>query len=298
MDTSTIHIGEICSILTAFVWAVAVILFKKSGERVHPIALNLFKNTLALILFFPTLWLLHQPLWNQAPVSTYLLFMASGAIGIGIADTLFFKALNQIGAGLTAIVDCLYSPFVIALSVLWLQEHLTLLQLMGALMVVIAVASTTSKGTVKEITRRDLFAGLLWGVVAVACMAIGIVMVKPLLNRSPLLLATEVRLLGGAAALCLIVLLHPMRHSILRSTISKGSWIYMLPGSFVGAYVAMLLWVAGMKYAPASISSALNQTSTIFVVIMAALFLHEPLTPRRIGAIVLAVAGAYLVAFG
>jgi drug/metabolite transporter (DMT)-like permease len=53
-----------------------------------------------------------------------------------------------------------------------------------------------------------------------------------------------------------------------------------------------------MKYAPVSVASALNQTSSIFVVILAALFLREPLTPRRIGAISLAFLGALLVTLG
>lgn len=295
---SVSYIGETFSLLTALVWGVAVILFKKSGEKVHPVALNTFKNTLALVLVLPTMHLFGQSLFHQAPPGEYLLLMLSGAIGIGIADTLFFKSLNQIGAGLTAIVVCLYSPFIIGLSMIWLGERLTILQLAGALMVVLAVLSTTRKGAFGAITRRDILQGILWGVLATACMAVGIVMIKPILTRSPLFWATEVRLIGAVPALGLVILFHPLKRRVVSSINSPGSWGYLVSGSLVGAYVAMVLWLAGMKYTQASISSALNQTSAIFVVLLAAIFLGEPLTFRRVGAVSLAVMGAILVGFG
>jgi drug/metabolite transporter (DMT)-like permease len=224
--------------------------------------------------------------------------MLSGAIGIAVGDTLFFKSLNQIGAGLTAIVVCLYSPFIIGLSVIWLGDRLSILQMLGALMVVLAVLTTIKRGAIMNVTRKDLLQGMLWGVLATACMAVGIVMIKPVLTRSPLFWATEVRLFGAVPALGLIVAFHPFRKSIMSSLNSPGSWRFTISGSFIGAYAAMVIWLAGMKYAPVSIASALNQTSSIFVVVLAAIFLKEPLTPRRIGAITLAFVGVLLVGLG
>ncbi len=36
--------GEVWALLAALIWSVAVILFKRTGEEVPPLALNLFKN--------------------------------------------------------------------------------------------------------------------------------------------------------------------------------------------------------------------------------------------------------------
>ena len=44
------YFGEAMALLSAIVWALAVILFKKSGEVVHPVGLNLSKNALAAVL--------------------------------------------------------------------------------------------------------------------------------------------------------------------------------------------------------------------------------------------------------
>lgn len=282
------------------VWAFAVILFKKSGESVHPIGLNLFKDLFALVLFLPTMWLFGETLWRDAPAWEYALLLASGALGIGLGDTFFFKSLNLLGAGLTAIVDCLYSPFIIGLSLLFLGERLSVLQGIGAALVVAAVLAASLQWGVGLISRRDLALGILYGVLGLATMAVGIVMIKPLLERSPLLWATEVRVAGGAAALAVILLFHRRRRAIVSSVVStsKRGWGYMLGGSFTGAYLSMALWLAGMKYTHASVASALNQTANVFIFIFAALLLREPISRRRTLGIVLGFAGAVLVSFG
>ena len=60
--------GQILALLTAVIWAVAVILFKKSGETFHPLGLNIFKNVLAAALFLPTMWLMGESLFRPVPM--------------------------------------------------------------------------------------------------------------------------------------------------------------------------------------------------------------------------------------
>ncbi len=295
MNETIPYLGQMLSLVAAITWASAVILFKKSGETVHPVALNIFKSLLATALFLPTLWLFGESLTRQVPPGEYLLLISSGMLGIGIGDTLFFKSLNRIGAGLSAIVVCMYSPFIIILSVIWLGERITIFQGFGALIIISAVLLTTQAKHGQKIQRVDLLFGILWGVLATAAMAVGIVMIKPLLGRSPVLWSIEIRLIGGMVSLIIITLFHPSRRKVLSSLFSARSWIYTLSGSFVGTYLAMLAWLAGMKFTQASIASALNQTSTIFVFAFAAIFLHEPITLRRMAAILLAVSGISLI---
>ena len=286
------------ALLSAIVWALAVILFKKSGEVVHPIGLNAFKNILAAVLLIPTAWLFGESLLRPAPWQDYLLLILSGALGIGIADTLFFKSLNALGAGLVAVVDCLYSPAIIGLSMLWLGDQLTLWQLLGVAIILSAVLSVTREGRNHPAGRRKLLLGILWGVLAILAMAVGIVMIKPILDHSPLIWATEIRLIGGLLVLAVVLMLHPSRRVILKSIRTPQRWAYTLGGSFLGAYMAMIVWLAGMKYTQVSTAAALNQTTNIFIFIFAALLLKEKVTLLRLAAIVLAVAGALLVTFG
>jgi drug/metabolite transporter (DMT)-like permease len=52
-----------------------------------------------------------------------------------------------------------------------------------------------------------------------------------------------------------------------------------------------------MKFAFASVAAILNQMNTIFIFILAALFLGEKATRRKIVAVVLAFIGAFLAAY-
>lgn len=292
------YLGEILSITCALIWASAVILFKKSGEKVSPIGLNLFKNVLALVLFIPTSLVLGVSLVPKASLTDYVLLFASGIFGLTLSDTLFLKSLNLLGAELSAIVDCLYSPFIIVLSILFLGEKMNILQLLGVILIVSAVLTVSQKENRKNISRHDLTKGVILGVLAMALVAIGIVMIKPLINRSSLLWVVQVRLLAGSVGLGIFLLFHRDRKKILATIYSARNWQYMLPGSFLGAYLSMIIWVGGMKYTQASISSALNQTSNIFVFILAAILLKEPVNVIRIVAIISAFAGAVIVSFG
>jgi len=292
------YIGEALSLFSAVLWALAVILFRRSGERVHPLTLNTFKNLLAILLFIPTTYVFGEQLFRSEPIIRYAILALSGIIGIGIGDTLLFASLNRLGAGRTGIVVCMYSPFIIVLSIIFLHEHLTILQLLGALLIIIAILIATNEKEKTPVEKKQLVSGILLGVLAAAASAISVIIMKPILETSPLIWVTQVRLIGGIIALGLIVGLHPQRKRLVWSLTTTRSWSNTITGSVIGAYLAMLLWLGGMKFAQASVASALNQTSTIFIFIFAGIFLKEPVNRIRIAGIVLAFVGSYLVSFG
>jgi drug/metabolite transporter (DMT)-like permease len=72
----------------------------------------------------------------------------------------------------------------------------------------------------------------------------------------------------------------------------------MIPGTVIGSFLALILWIAGMKYTQASTAAILNQTSTIHIIIMATIFLGEPLTRRKVAAVVLTLVGIAMVLAG
>ncbi|MBN2620043.1 DMT family transporter [candidate division WOR-3 bacterium] len=292
------YLGEGLSLLSAVFWGLAVIFFRKSGKRVHPLALNTFKNLLATLLLIPTMYIVGEQFFCPEPLTSYVLLALSGFVGIGLGDTLLFASLNKLGAGRTGIVVCMYSPFIIILSLIFLDEHLTILQLLGVLLIIVAVLAATSEKQTTPIDKKQLTSGILLGILAAGTAAVGVIIMKPILEQSPLLWATQVRLIGGIIALGMILGLHPRRRQIVHSLTNTRSWSNTITGSVIGAYGAMVVWIAGMKFTQASIASALNQTSTIFIFIFAGLFLKEPVNLKRTMGIILAFLGSYLVSFG
>jgi len=292
------YLGQAMALLTAITWALAVILFRRSGEAVHPIGLNLFKDLLAIGLLLPTLWILGESVVRDVPARHYWIMLLSGVLGIGISDTLFFICLNVLGAGRSAIVDCLYSPFVIGRSILFLNETLSLWQVVGSVMIISAVLTALiEREPDNGYTKKQIALGVMWGALAMAGNAAGIVLVKPVLNESPVIWVTFWRLTGGFLSLVVILPLLKDRKQIVMSIFSKQRWGYTVGGSFMGAYLSMILWLVGMKFTQASIAAVLNQTSNIFIFILAAIMLKEKITPPRLLGIILGVGGALIVTF-
>lgn len=290
------HIGEILSLASAIVWALSVVLFRIAGDKdnVHPLAMNLFKNWLALILLTATVAIIGGGV-PALSAKTVGIFVVSGILGIALSDWLFFTALVKLGAELTAIVDCAYSPFVIILSFLFLGERMNTLQIVGVMLIVAAVLLITQKKSDEKISRRNLLTGVGIGIVSMLLTAGGIVLAKPFLPGVPVIWATLIRMVGGAVAGTILWGAHPRRREILRPLRPGPEYKILLPASFLSAYLSVLIWTAGMKYTQASIASALNQLNTIFIFLLAALILKEKITLLKLAAVVLAFAGAMLV---
>ncbi|MGB8951668.1 MAG: DMT family transporter [Candidatus Aminicenantales bacterium] len=291
------HFGEILALSSAILWAVSVILFRIIGKTVSPVGMNLLKNVFSIIFLLLTILALHQPLFPPLPWQSYGLLILSGMIGIGLSDTLFFSALNLLGAELVAIVDCSYSPFIIGLSFLFLGERMNGIQIFGVILTISAVALITHKKTQLVISRPTLFLGISLGLLSMFFTAVGVVMIKPLLAHTSLFWASLFRMIGGFLSLGIYLALNPKRQSILKPLCSPQTIKLMIPASFLGGYLALVAWLGGMKYTEASVASAVNQLNTIFIFILGAIFLKEKITPIKIIAILFAFTGAFLVSF-
>ncbi|HVP58254.1 MAG TPA: DMT family transporter [bacterium] len=289
--------GELFALACAVTWGFAVIFLTKSGETVSPFDLNLFRVGFTSPLLVATTLLVGQQLVPRVAVTDYLLLFASGIIGITISDTLFHFTLNRIGAGIAAIVDSLYSPFVVLSAFLMLGEKLAGRQYVGMALVVGGVLVAARHGPPKGVPRRQIALGVLCGILAMATVAFGIVLAKPVLNRSPVIWATTMRQVAALAVMLVFAGISRRRRKIFEVFRPSPRWKYSVPGTLLGSYIALILWVAGMKYTKAGAAAILNQTSTIYVLLLASVFLKEPLTRRKIVAAIFAVAGIVLITY-
>ena len=293
------RLGEIYAVVCAMTWASAVVLFKRSGERIPPLPLNVFKTTIAVVLLAASLFVIGHDLFPPLPFSDYMVLVASGIIGVTLSDTLFFHGLNRLGAGRSSIVECLYSPCVIFLSFAFLGESLGAADWIGLGLILGALFTMASPQSGDSMSRRDLWIGIAYGAGAMITVAIGVVMMKRPAEGGSVFWVSWIR--TGAALLVLLVLAaaHPKdRRETIRCFTPSRVWAWSVPGSILGTYLALVFWTAGFKYAEASRAAILNQSNSIFVLILAAIFLHEPVTRRKLAAITLGLSGVVLVTLG
>ena len=281
--------------INAVIWAGVVILFKISGSEISPTALNLFKISIGCAFCILTLMVMGTPLFPNIDSSIYILMAVSGILGIGIADTLFFKSLNLLGASRAAIVECLYSPFIIMFSYIFLGEVLTLGKAFGALLVVSSLFLISGEKRKDPIPKKNLINGIIAGGLSMGTMGFGIVIIKPMLNDLSVVWVAMFRMLCGVASLALYALFHKDRKKTWSIFLPQPIWKYALPACFVGSYVTMLLWIGSFKFATANVAGIITQLSVVFTVIFAYLFLKEPLTKKKIASVILALVGSVLV---
>lgn len=297
--------GELFSLLSAIFWALAVIMFKKIGESVSPMVINPVKSSIGLLLFILTCVVLDVPLLPNPIFSTtdLAILSVSGMIGIGIADIIFLHSLNILGAGISAIVDTVYSPFVILFAFILLGESLTSVQLLGGALIIGAVLYASAKIQTIPTDRKRFKQGIILGVSSIAMMAIGIVMIKPILNsisHEPKLQmwVAGYRLISGVLVSGTIMFIANRKRKIIGVLKNRKLWMPLFTSSVLATYLGIAMWVMGMAMTTASAASILNQTATIFILIFARIFLGEPLTKRRLISIFIAMIGAYLVFIG
>lgn len=289
-------LGVSLAIGCALIWSLSVVMFKKAGDPTNPILLNLLKNTLGFVLMIPTAYLLEGS-WPAALDGAHLtILVISGILGIGIADALVLRALKDLGASRLAIVECTYSPFVIILSLIFLGELMTPARAFGGLLVVTALVLVCWSREALAERGPAVRRGMVWATAGLFSMAAGIVMIKPVFDHVPLFWLILVRLGAGSVASAIMFLFVKDKARELRLITDSPRRGMLFIACLLSAYVSMILWVAGYKYNDAGTTAILNQTSTIFTVVLAAILLKERLTTIKVVGTALAVVGVLVMA--
>lgn len=293
----TFGLGELFALSSAICWATAIILFKHSGETLSASALNLFKNILATFLLVPTALFVEGIQLPQLDANQWTIVAISGFIGIALSDTWYFLALRKVGAGNTAIVSSLYSPFVIVLSVLFLNETLHWTQFIGFSMVLIGIILVTWQRNRKNVDTPVLWQGLALAAGAVFLNAVGVVMVKRILEGDGFFWIISLRLIGGIFGSIGLLLVGQKFLKVVTELKQPRDWRILIIASVLGTYISMILWLSGYKYTDAIIASVLNETSVLFIVLFAWIFLKEEVSRRRLTGVVLAFLGVLVFVY-
>ena len=298
-----ISLGEFYALICALCWAFAVVLFKHAGNSLSASGLNLTKNLVGVLLLIPTSLLVEGFSFPNLLFNQWLIVIASGYFGLALADTWYLQALRNLGAGRTAIVASLYSPFVIVLSIFYLGERLALWQWTGFVLVIIGVFIVSYQRRYQSVERAVLLKGIAYAACSVFVTAASVVVMKPVLDNDGFFWIVTLRMMAGVTGMIIYLHLTKRLTSIISDIRYKEhKWGVILLASLFGTYLAIIFWLAGFKYADASIASVLNETSNVMIVLFAWLFLKEALTISKVVGAIFTFIGVLifmgLVSFG
>jgi len=314
--------GYIFALLSAGAWAFAVITFKRIGDSVDPPIINLFKNTLGFFLIGATLLSIRFPIFEFPKsegigiINMYDLWVViiSGALGIGLADIIFIRALNIIGANVIAIIGSMFSVFIFGFSFLFAllfpsnfpaqRWPPATLELVGAILVIFAIIYSSWIGTRKK-ESHSLRSGILIGLSAILMMALASVLMNSIVAKANKdigisLWIVWLRLIPGIIVPLIIVFVGGKYRKIVRILSNPMQLKQLLLGSFMATYLAISLWTVGMALESDNFTlfSVLAQTSNIFIFIMSWIILSEKITARRVVGIGISFIGITLIMFG
>ena len=290
------YAGEVCALLAPLCWSIAILFYRRSSELASPMAMTLFKNSLAVGLLVLTMLALGERFPTDRSAADWLRLVVSGILGLAVADMCLFEALRRIGAARIAVVDTVYAPTVVILSVLFLGEELTLGLLFGGALVLVGVTVANSRVDSRvDADGGSPLVGTLFGLAAIIGTAVGVILAKPVLERSGLIEVTLTRLVAGVLGQLLFVAVRGGAADAFRAMRPSPVWWTLVPAAVIGTYLSLVFWLGGFKWANASVAAVLNQMATVYVLVLARIVLGETLTRRQAAGAVIAAAGALFV---
>lgn len=285
-------LGELSSLGAALIWAISLTMFSKYGSNSSPIALNLYKNLLALAGFvLAALWLGGF----QHVTSTQAIFLGlSGLLGLALGDTALFAALSRLGAqktgvsqSVTPVITCLLAFFVI-------DESLSYQQVFG---IALSVSATILVLTMKEDSSpARLLSGSFFALIAAFCQASAVVLIRSHMQELDVFTGTALRVIPA----CLFLLIVQGTRRRLASDFKRlfsepGSFYHLSLAALMGTFLGLLLMSTGAKYTKAGISSALTATYPLWLIPLSVKFLGEPFRKKSVLYTSFAIVGIWLM---
>jgi len=291
------YTGEIAALATAALWSFTSIFFTLASQRIGSYWLNKFRLVFAVILLGITLYATTGRLLpaDINPESYYYL-IASGIVGLTLADSCLFHSFVLIGTRLSLLIFAV-SPIIAALTAWFmLGEHLSLLGGLGIIITISGVIWVTrerqhNNGKLAIEPRTKRF-GIILALGAAACQAIGLVLAKAGMgDHLDPLPATFMRMVAAGIAIWIYGLLRNDLKEFKSKIKDYKALALGVGGAICGPFLGVWMSLTAVKYTQAGIAMAIMATVPILVIPLVIIFFKEKVSPRAVVGSMLAVIG-------
>ena len=283
-------IGIAAALLSAASWAFGTLMFDRLGKYMAPAAITFVKGSISLLLMV----VIMACTGGFSPLSwqSYVLLAISGIVGIAIGDTLFFKSLSDLGAKTQVLFFLLGQIMTMLLSFLLLDERLTLLQYVGAFILLAGVVIVTWG---KQEGHPNKGRGICFGLLSILCFSMSSIVLKYSVAEIDAVPATFYRMLFGTVGILFVgVTSRNLRSWVapLRQTKVLGAFMLNVVVITLGGF---LLSTVAIKNISVSLASVLSTTEPIFVLLFAALIWSDKATRRELLGAAVTIGGLLII---
>jgi len=287
------YCGEIAALGAAFLWAAASVLYGRIGDYLSPPKLNLLKNLIALTLLMGVL-LPGGDLITGIDSLALMLLLLSGAVGIGVGDTIYFGAIKHIGVRRSLLIMVLSPPLTGIIASVFLGENLTAGAWMGLWLTVGGVSWVIAE---RE-PGPDHYPGyktpgVILALMASVCQAVGAVLSHAAFLHMDIrpLPSVLLRLIGGTVGVLMFLpLFRESAGQGFGNLNSARRWLTIFVAVFIGTFMGIWLQQISLKHTVAGIAQTLFATSPLFVIPIVVL-MGEKISLRAILGALLAIVG-------
>ena len=281
----------ILALVASFTFAVSMVFINRgvlSLDYFRGLLVNLGVNSLFLwiyVLIFEE----RIDLWIPAN----LIFVTVGVFVPGVARYFIFKGMERLGASISSCLTNATPLFATFFAVAFLQERPSVTNLLGTLSIVAGIVSLSWRGATRTWRSRDLLFPLTAALLFAArdnLVRLGLFHIdSPIVGAA---IAATISFLTMASMYWGFELKKPLGASAPRGFRWFAAAGFMNFLSYAFAYSALSM-------ERVSIVSPLINASSLFILPLSALFLKdvEQLTTRKIGAVLLVIAGVFLISW-
>ena len=204
-------------------------------------------------------------------------------------------ALRSLGAHTVVVLLTLGQVLTVLLALAWLGERPGAVQTAGIALVLGGVA-TVMWVRLSGDEQSSKFAGLGWGLAAVVCMAVSVIIAKEALASADSIQAAFIRLLAGTIGIFLFGQATSRMGDSLKFLLDKRFAALFLISVFVVTFGGFWLSLFAIEKTDVSVANTLNSTEPLFVLPIATFVLKETITVWVVIGSILAVLGITLLA--
>jgi len=291
--------GELAALATALCWTLTTVFFFYGGKVVGSVNLSRIRLVLAVIFLLISHLVVFGTLFPYPVESDRIFWLSiSGIIGLALGDSLLYKSILTVGPRLATLMMATVPVISSIAAWLFLNETLTGLEVFAIALTLggigwVVLDRAAGPG---NLTKKQYFVGILFGLGAAAGQALGLITAKKGLvgDFSPLS-GVLIRMVAAMTFMWVIAILRGSFKSTIMSIKTPKVALAITGGSFTGAFLGVWLSLIAINLTRIGIAATLMAMVPIMILPIAKWGLKENITIRTLFGTCVAITGVSLI---
>ena len=296
----------------ALCWTVGATAFSQSSRLVGSLPVNTLRLVLASLLFTIYGGLARgQILPLDASAHAWLWLSLSGFIGFFLGDLFLFRSFGEIGVRLSMLVMSLAPPIAAVTGWLWLDEHMSLQNIMGMLITIAGVMWVIKERRVDQMGNyiHVSVKGVVFALLGATGQGIGLVLgklgmvvnipsvsdaISQQVSYDPFA-ATQIRAYAGLAGFLVLTFFMKRSQQLVDACRSLKPLSIIGIGAIFGPFLGVAFLMRAVQFVPSGVAQTLTATVPVLIIPMAILFDKERITTRMLLGTLVTVIGVVIL---